>query len=105
MARYIMVVPSNALPGRDDDYNAWYEGVHIADVCAIPGVISGHRYEADPASPVTPDGRYLAIYEIEAEDPAAVLAELMRRVQSGEISLSDSVDVASARMMLFKARV
>lgn len=104
MARYIMVVPSNALPGRDDDYNAWYEGTHIGDVCAVPGVVSGHRYEADPASPTKPAGRYLAIYEIEAEDPAGVLAELMRRVETGEMSLSDSVDVASAQMMLFKAR-
>jgi hypothetical protein len=104
MAKYLLVALSNAKPGRDDDYNFWYDTVHLADVCALPGVISGRRFEAHTQSPVRPEANYLALYEIEAEDPSIVLAELHRRAQAGEMALTDALDASSAKLMLFRAR-
>jgi hypothetical protein len=103
MAKFILVVPSDAKPGRDDDYNQWYESIHLKDVSAIPGITSGRRFESDPRSPAKPETKYLAIYEIDSDDPAAVLGELRRRGQSGEMELTDALDVSSARLMLFRA--
>jgi hypothetical protein len=105
MGKYLMVVPSNALPGRDAEYNDWYENVHLAEVCALPGVTSGRRYEALETSPAKPDATYLAIYEIETEDPTAVLAEIGRRSRSGEMKPpSEALDRSRAKIMLFKQR-
>ncbi|WP_174274157.1 DUF4286 family protein [Sphingomonas bacterium] len=104
MASYILVVPSNAKPGQDEEYNRWYDDTHLGDLLAIPGVTKGRRFNADPASPSPPEANYLAIYEIEAEDGAEVLAELGRRAQAGEMEISPTLDTASARMMLYKAR-
>lgn len=104
MAKYLLIVPSSAKPGREDEYNDWYDGQHLADVCAIPGVVSGVRYEAHPTSPSKPDAAYVALYEIEADDPMAVLAELTRRAGAGEMKITDALDTATARMMLFALR-
>ena len=104
MARYILVVPSSARPGEDAAYNLWYDEVHLRDVCAIPGVVAGRRYTPDPASPSPAQADYLAIYEIETSDPGAVIAELTRRAQAGEMVISPALDASTARMMLFKAR-
>ena len=104
MARYILVVPSSAHAGKDDDYNRWYDETHLGDLLAIPGIKTGARYDADPASPNLPEASYLAIYEIETDDPAAVLAELGRRAQAGEMNISPALDSASAKMWLYKAR-
>ena len=104
MASYILVVPSSAKLGEDAAYNAWYDEVHLGDVCAIPGIISGKRYEPDPASPSSAEANYLAIYQIETDDPRAVMAELVRRAGAGEMAISPALDAATARMMLFKAR-
>ena len=104
MASYILVVPSSAKPGEDVAYNAWYDEVHLGDVCAIPGIISGRRYEPDPASPSPAEANYLAIYQIETDDPGAVIAELVRRAGAGEMAISPALDAGTARMMLFKAR-
>ncbi len=104
MSSYILVVPSSAKPGEDGAYNAWYDEVHLRDVCAIPGVTGGRRYTPDSASPNPAEADYLAIYEIETDDPGAVIAELGRRAQSGEMTISPALDVATARMTLFKAR-
>ena len=104
MAKYILVVPSSAQAGQDDDYNRWYDEIHLGDLLAIPGITSGKRYEADSASPNPPAANYLAIYEIETDDPGKVLGELGRRAQGGEMVISPALDSASAKMWLYKAR-
>lgn len=104
MGSYILVVPSSAKAGEDVDYNRWYDDIHLRDVCAVPGIVSGRRYEPDAATPSPAEADYLAIYQIETDDPGAVLAELQRRAAAGEMEISPALDAASARMMLFKAR-
>lgn len=103
MASYILIVPSSARAGEDAAYNSWYDETHLRDVCAIPGIVSGRRYTPDPATPSPAEADYLAIYEIETDDPGAVLAELTRRAQAGEMAISPALDPSTARMMLFKA--
>ena len=102
MAQHVMMVYSNAKPGRDADYMDWYKNVHLGEICQIPGVKSGHVYETIPASPAKPSTRYLAVYDLDVEDPMAVLAEIGRRGQAGEMNMSDAVDAASASFMFFK---
>jgi hypothetical protein len=104
MPRYVMVVPSSAQPGRDDDYNAWYDGEHIHDICSLPGVLSGRRFVASDASPNPVPGRYLAIYEIETDDIGSVVAEMGRRAMAGEMSVTDALDRDSARIWFYEER-
>jgi hypothetical protein len=103
MGKYLLAVPSSAVAGQDDDYNRWYDGEHLRDVCALPGVVSGRRYDALPNSPGQPPATYLALYEIETDDPMTVLAELGKRMQSGEYSLSPALDRSTSAMWLYKA--
>ncbi|MEZ5744766.1 MAG: DUF4286 family protein [Sphingomonadaceae bacterium] len=103
MAKYIMVATSTAKEGRDAEYNAWYDTHHLKDVCAVPGFTSGQRWRAMPeASPNTPPADYIAIYEIEADDPSKVVGELLRRAQAGEIELSADIDMDSANIWIFE---
>ncbi len=104
MAKYLLIGTSAAVIGRDDDYNDWYDSTHLAEVCAIPGVISGRRYEADACSPNAVPSDNIAIYEIETDDPAAVLAELRRRAAAGLMKMTDALDRSSAQLWLFKQR-
>ncbi len=104
MAKFVMVVASSAKPGRDDDYNTWYDTDHIHEICALPGVISGKRYTAVAHSPNPVPGQYLALYEVETDDIMQVLAEMGRRAAAGEMSLSDALDRDSAKMWFYAAR-
>jgi hypothetical protein len=48
-------------PGAEAEFNAWYDGEHIAERLSISGFLSARRWEAD----VKPgEGRYLATYEL-----------------------------------------
>jgi len=102
MAKYVMVVPSSAKEGRDDDYNTWYDNDHIHDICSLPGVKSGRRFTFDAASLAPPPARYLAIYEIETDDINSVVAAMGKLAQSGEMSTTDALDFASAKVWFAK---
>lgn len=104
MGKYVMVVQSNALEGRDDDYNTWYDGIHYQDICDIPGVKSGRRFEATPVA-MGPAGQpYLSIFEVETDDPAAVLAELGQRSADGRMRHSEALDPGSLALWFYKQR-
>jgi hypothetical protein len=102
MAKYVMVVQSKALEGRDDDYNHWYDTIHFQDICDIPGVKSGRRFEATPIA-MGPAGQpYLSIFEIETDDPGAFAAELGKRSADGTMRQSDALDPSSVALWIYQ---
>ena len=102
MAKYSMVVQSQAQPGRDDDYNAWYDGQHFGDICAIPGVTGGRRLEQVMTVAGEPGLKYLAIYDIETDDMGGVMAEMGRRGAEGLMPISDALDAPASQLWIYK---
>jgi len=112
MADDLFLVFSNPAAGREDEFNEWYDHHHLGDVLDVPGVTAARRYELAPVKPPEADGMpeppppahaYLAVYELD-RDPDEVLAEFLRRVGSGEMPLSDSLDLATISMSAWRAR-
>lgn len=102
MGKYVLVVPSSAQPGRDADYNEWYDNRHIHDLLAVPGIKVGRRYVPSAASPMPAPASYLAIYDIECDDPGAVMAAMNQRAMDGNMPVSDALDPTSAQLWLFE---
>ena len=102
MAKYVMVVQSQAKEGRDDEYNKWYDTEHFADIAAIPGIVGGRRFEATPVGLGAPMLPYLAIFDVEIDDPSTILAEMGRRAASGEMVTSDALDAQATVLRFLK---
>ena len=70
MARYILVARTNCSdPLREDEFNNWYDKVHLPDLMEIPGLVSATRYASPLSGPLAwESGKFLATYEIETED-------------------------------------
>ena len=105
----IQLVFSNAIEGRDDEFNDWYDNVHVPDLLGIPGVLSAQRYDLldtaisrNPAMP-SPTHRYLCIYEMEG-DVDAIMAKVQESVMSGGIVMTDAMDVMESRLSFWSAR-
>jgi hypothetical protein len=96
MAKRLMVALSSAVEGREDEFNEWYENVHIPDICSIEGVLNATRYELEEGGFPIPQ-RYLTIYEIDrpGDEIAAAIGE---GVASGAFTLTDSIDAASGTL-------
>jgi hypothetical protein len=89
MPKGVFVAITNPVsPEREAEYNEWYEGTHIHEVLAVDGFKSARRYKAvDGESP-----RYMAVYEVEADDLGAMMQKLMAAGQAGKLTQSDASD-------------
>lgn len=54
----------------EEEYNKWYDEIHAPDALELPGIIRVTRYV--DIEPTGANGKYLALYEIEADDIKAV---------------------------------
>ncbi len=101
MSENILVVLTNPVPGKEDEFNEWYSNIHIQEICQLPGFKSAQRFKLGDAQ-LGPDGahRYLAIYEIEG-DPAAALEAL--KAARPDLNMTDALDRASISAQTFGA--
>jgi hypothetical protein len=102
----VWLVFTRPFEGRDEEFNTWYDEVHLPDVVAVPGVRSAQRYELGPErrpAGQEPEHRYLAVYEIDG-DPAKVFPEITRRIETGEMKLSDALDRSASRQTVWHPR-
>jgi len=66
MDRWVNILETNCDPNREDEYNDWYDKIHVPDVLANPGFVRARGY----VNKEFRDGRgkYMALYEIETDD-------------------------------------
>ncbi len=88
--KHVVVVLTEPTEGREDDFNDYYENLHLDEVLSSSGWDSAQRFklvdEQGRACPLP----YLAFYEVEAENSNDVLAKLnttrAERVQSDALN-------------------
>jgi hypothetical protein len=93
-----LLVLSNAAPGRDEEFNTWYDA-HVPHVLEVPGIDAAHRlrFSADqfPADVMPPSPHtYISIYEV-SRDPADIITALL--APEFAEGLPDAFDTASER--------
>jgi hypothetical protein len=73
----LLAVGSNCSDAaREAEFNAWYNDTHIPDILASRLFHTAYRFETVSAGAWP--GRYLALYETDAADPAVVAEELVQ---------------------------
>ena len=92
MPRYKMLVMTNAVEGREDEFNEWYQSRHLPDVTAVPGFHSAQRFKlAKVLSKGASAKPYLSIYEIETNDLEATISEMRRRARTEGMPISEAM--------------
>ncbi len=93
--KHAFVVLTEPVAGREDEFNDWYTNTHLADVTAVPGFKSAHRYTLSPAQLEgygdDATHKYLAIYFIEG-DAADAFGALAAGIEDGSVPLSEAMD-------------
>lgn len=96
MARYLLIALNGPTQGEGDEeeYNKWYNEVHIPDLQSVTGNISARRFKIVRKNRT--DKSYVAVSEFEAEDPDALMRELGEKASD----FSDTVDRATSIFVL-----
>ena len=85
MAKGIILVESYpSSPDRDQEYNTWYDEVHLPQLVALDGFVSARRLR-----PVDGTGPYVALYEIEGDNLQAVLDNMI--ANASQLTMSDAL--------------
>jgi hypothetical protein len=90
MPKGIILVESRpSSPEREQEYNTWYDEVHLGELVALDGFVSARRLR-----PVDGGGPYVAIYEIEGDDLQAILDNMI--ANAGQLHMSDALQLDPA---------
>ncbi|NKB56030.1 MAG: hypothetical protein GKS00_06815 [Alphaproteobacteria bacterium] len=99
MPKHVVVVLSEPVKGREEEFEDWYENTHIREVLETTGWESGQRFVLTAEKgQKCPLGR-LAFYEAEAENGEDVIATLDATRSARK--QSDSFNRKSAGLWVF----
>jgi hypothetical protein len=68
MPKFALIVLTEPVAGREDEYHDWYNDQHLGDILAIEGFDAAQRFEfvETPLSQGAPHP-FFAVYEVDAE--------------------------------------
>ena len=95
MAKHVLLVFSDPTEGKEDEYNRWYDDVHLGEVLAVEGFVSAQRFKVSDVAPGLTEHKYLAIYNLETDDPGQVMKSLGEALPS--MNISDAFNAATAK--------
>ena len=102
MPCYKMVVMSRPTEGREDEYNEWYQNVHLKELVALPGFKSARRYRMARSLVQGEAWPYMAVYELETEDIDAVLQGLRDAAEKRRLTMSVALDTDSTYAVVYE---
>jgi hypothetical protein len=100
MNKCMLLVLTNPIEGKEQEFNEWYTSQHIRDILKVGGVVAAQRFRF-----LAGKGGfgYLALYELETDDPEAVLATIRERDKNGTHLISEAVNRNDVYAGLFEA--
>ncbi len=103
MPRYKMLTMSRPTEGREDEYNDWYQNVHLQEIVALDGFRTARRYRL--AKEMREEGiyPYVAVYEVDAPDADAAVTELTTAAREGRINMSEAIDRGDIYAAVYEA--
>jgi hypothetical protein len=102
MRRFKLVVFSEPFEGRDEEFDAWYTGRHLDDICALPGFTTAQRFKLHSVSMGRTLNKYMAIYDMETDDPDAVIEGMFAARDTPAMPIDPSFNLDATTVMLYE---
>lgn len=98
MAKHVLLAMTNPVPGKDAEYNDWYNNVAYPTYKSLPGLIPLGRFKAVDVPHMFPfemdnQFQYLSMYYFEADDAVAFMERIKETFQfRPEYEFSEHID-------------
>ena len=102
MAKYKMIALTTPVPGKEAEYHEWYQKTHLPQLTGFNGIDSAQRFKLSAKLMGSDNNQYLAIYDIETDDPMALLGAIGEASASGKLTQSDASDMGTTYTALFQ---
>ena len=98
--KHIVVVLTEPVEGREDEYNDYYENLHLREVLETTGWDNAQRFRLVDQQGLECPHQYLAYYETEAENSAEIL-ERLNKTRADRVQ-SDALNYKTAGLWVFE---
>lgn len=90
----MLFIANDCKPGREKEFNYWYQTQHLDERLGIPGFLTARRYVALPGQA---DRQYMATYETESADTLKS-HQYMKRLNDPTMLTAENMKLSFARM-------
>lgn len=92
MSTALLVVLTNPVEGREDEYNRWYSEDHLDDVLSAAGFEAAQRFRFQGSKlSRKPIAQYLALYEVDADRREEAEELLLKTANTEAMPISDAM--------------
>ena len=101
MPKMKLIALTTPLPGKEEEFHDWYNNTHLPELVNGLGMKGAERYQLVAKLMGADENPYLAIYDIEADDPGAFMAKMGEFAQSGKMTPATTQDMATTYTAMF----
>ncbi len=94
MTQCKLIALTSPIAGREQDYHEWYNNVHLPELVNGLGLQGAQRYELVAKMIGADTNQFLAIYDVETDDPDGFMGRMGAFAQSGGMTVSDTTEPA-----------
>jgi hypothetical protein len=102
MPKFKLIALSTPVAGKEDEFHDWYQNVHLPQIIALPGGQGAQRYKMITKLMGSDPNQYLAIYDIESDDPMAFLGAMGEAAAAGKLTQTEANDMGTVYTALFE---
>ncbi len=103
MTQCKLIALTTPIAGREQDYHDWYNNVHLPEIVNGMGCQGAQRFELVAKMMGGDTNQFLAIYDVETDDPEGFMAKMGAFAQSGGMTPGTATDSAAGYSAFFRA--
>lgn len=102
MPNFKLLALTTPVAGKEEEFHEWYQNHHLPEMVSFPGMQGAQRYKLTAKLMGSDTNPWLAIYDLETDDPMAFLGAVGQAAASGKMTQSDASDMATTYTALFE---
>jgi hypothetical protein len=103
MTQCKLIALTTPIAGREQDYHDWYNNVHLPELVNGLGLQGAQRFELVTRMMGADTNTFMAIYDVETDDPEGFMAKMGAFAQSGKMTPGTATDSAAGYTAFFRA--
>lgn len=103
MVQCKLIALTTPFPGMEQEFHEWYNNVHLPEIVNGLGLKGAQRFELVTKMMGADTNQFMAIYDVEIDDPASFMAQMGAFAQSGKMTPGTASDQSVGYTAFFRA--
>lgn len=101
MAKFKLIALASPVAGKEEEFHDWYQNKHLPQIIGLPGGVGAQRYKLVAKLMGSDENEWLAIYDIECDDPMEFIGGMVQANQEGKLDQTEANDMGKVYTALF----